>query len=135
LVEGPQNAIAPGKRMLSSMAPTIVLDPAGRLLLVVGARGGPRIITSTAQVILNVIDFHMMLGDAMAAPRIHHQALPDSLRYERRGLAPAVRDSLAAMGYAVADGRAAGSCTAVMRVAGGYEGVVDRRAPGGAVGY
>ena len=75
------------------MSPTIVLDPAGRLLLVVGGRGGPRIITSTAQVILNVIDFHMTLSDAMAAPRIHHQARPDSLRYEQQGLTPAVRDS------------------------------------------
>jgi gamma-glutamyltranspeptidase/glutathione hydrolase len=135
LVEGPQNAIAPGKRMLSSMAPTIVLDPAGHLFLVVGGRGGPRIITSTAAVILNTIDYRMDLADALAAPRIHHQALPDSLRYERHGLTPAVRDSLTAMGYAVADGQAAGTCTAVMRVPGGYQGAVDPRATGGAVGY
>lgn len=135
LIEGAQNAIAPGKRMLSSMSPTIVLDPAGGLLLVVGGRGGPRIITSTAQVILDVIDYHMSLADALSAPRIHHQALPDSIRYEPHGLTPAVRDSLIAMGHAVIAGGAAGTCAAVMRVAGGYEGAVDPRSPGGAVGY
>ena len=135
LIEGTQNGVAPGKRMLSSMAPTIVLDPGGQLLLIVGGRGGPRIITSTAQVILNIIDFHMTLADAMAASRIHHQALPDSLRYDPGRLTPAVRDSLAGMGYALAEGRAAGSCTAVRRVNGGYEGAVDPRSSGGAVGY
>jgi gamma-glutamyltranspeptidase/glutathione hydrolase len=135
LVEGLQNAIAPGKRMLSSMAPTIVLDPRGQLFLVVGGRGGPRIITSTAAVILNAIDYHMDLADALAAPRIHHQALPDQLRYERNGLTPAVRDSLVAMGYVLAEGQATGTCTAVMRVPGGYAGAVDPRATGGAAGY
>jgi gamma-glutamyltranspeptidase/glutathione hydrolase len=135
LVEGPQNAIAPGKRMLSSMAPTIVLDPRGQLFLVVGGRGGPRIITSTAAVILNAIDYHMDLADAMAAPRLHHQAIPDQLRYERNGLTPAVRDSLTAMGYVLGEGQATGTCTAVMRVPGGFAGAVDPRSTGGAAGY
>jgi gamma-glutamyltranspeptidase/glutathione hydrolase len=135
LVEGPQNAIAPGKRMLSSMAPTIVLDPGGQLFLVTGGRGGPRIITSTAEVILNTIDYHMDLADALAAPRIHHQAIPDQLRYERNGLTQAVRDSLAAMGYTLGEGQATGTCAAVMRVPGGYAGAVDPRATGGAAGY
>ncbi len=136
LVQGPQNAIAPGKRPLSSMAPTIVLDHAGDLLLVLGARGGSRITTSVAQVIINVIDHHLGLNDALAAPRVHHQALPDTLRYERGALAPAVADSLRAMGYAVAEGRAAATCTAIMRVIGpAYEGAVDPRASGGAAGY
>jgi gamma-glutamyltranspeptidase/glutathione hydrolase len=93
-VQGEQNAIAPGKRMLSAMSPTIVLDPQGKLLLVVGAAGGPRIITATSQVILNVIQNHMTLADAMRAPRLHHQALPDTLRFEANGLTPAVVDSL-----------------------------------------
>src|SRR3954465_11170911 len=101
LVQGEANAIQPGKRMLSAMSPTIVLDRDGSLLLVVGSRGGPRIITSTSQVVLNVLDHHMILSDAMSAPRIHHQALPDTLRIERNGLEPAVIDSLRAMGYAV----------------------------------
>ena len=82
LVQGEANAIQPGKRMLSAMSPTIVLDPRGNLLLVTGARGGPRIISATSQIILNVIDHRMSLADAMSAPRIHHQSLPDSIRVE-----------------------------------------------------
>jgi gamma-glutamyltranspeptidase / glutathione hydrolase len=135
LVEGPQNAIAPGKRMLSSMSPTIVLDSAGKVFLVVGARGGPRIITSTAQVIINTIDYHMGLMDALSAPRIHDQARPDSLRYDRAGFAQPVLDSLTAMGYTVAAGGASGTCTAVMRTSTGWSGAVDPRATGGAAGY
>jgi gamma-glutamyltranspeptidase/glutathione hydrolase len=122
------------------MSPTIVLDPAGRLLLVIGSRGGPRIISSVAQVITNVIDDRMSLAEAMAAPRIHHQAVPDTLRYEGGGLAPAVVDSLRAMGHAVSPSGYApagfiGRVHAVMRVGRGYEGVVDPRTSGGAVGY
>ena len=88
--------------MLSAMSPTIVLDSAGAVLLVVGGRGGPRIVTSTAQVILNVIDRHMSLEDSSPLP--YHQAIPDSLRYDREGLVAAVRDSLASMGYTLAAG-------------------------------
>ena len=101
LVQGEANAIQPGKRMLSAMSPTIVLDRDGTLLLVVGSRGGPRIITSTSEVILNVLDYRMTLADAMSAPRLHHQALPDSLYVERDAITPAVADSLRAMGYGV----------------------------------
>ncbi len=135
LVQGERNAIAPGKRMLSAMSPTIVVDPGGRLFLVVGGRGGPRIITSTAEVIVNAIDNKMGLADAIRAPRVHHQALPDSLRVDGGGFAPAVLDSLRAMGYAVATGGASGTCTAVMRDGAGWIGAVDPRATGGAVGY
>ena len=77
------------------MSPTIVLDPAGKLLLVVGAAGGPRIITATSQVVLNVIEHRMSLADAMRAPRLHHQALPDTLPL-RDGGPNAGRDGLAA---------------------------------------
>jgi gamma-glutamyltranspeptidase/glutathione hydrolase len=135
LVQGEANAIAPGKRMLSAMSPTIVLDPRGRLLLVAGSRGGPRIITSTTQVIMNVLDYRMSLADAMSAPRIHHQALPDSLRYERRGLQQPVLDSLTAMGYAVGPVGSVAQAHAVMRVKGGWQGFVDPRGSGAAVGY
>ena len=135
LVQGANNAIAPGKRMLSAMSPTIVLDPAGELLMVVGGRGGPRIITSTAQVILNVIEHRMTLADAMRAPRLHHQALPDSLRFEDDGLTKAVQDSLAAMGHHPAEGSATGAVKAIMRVRRGYEGMWDPRSHGGAAGY
>jgi gamma-glutamyltranspeptidase/glutathione hydrolase len=135
LVQGEANAIQPGKRMLSAMAPTVVLDRSGDLLLVAGSRGGPRIITSTSQVILNVLDYRMSLADAMSAPRVHHQALPDSLVVESNGLTPAVADSLRAMGYGVSTGRGIGLVNAVMRVKGGYEGVSDPRGSGRPVGY
>ena len=136
LVQGEANAIQPGKRMLSAMSPTIVLDPNGDLLLVVGARGGPRIITATSQVILNVIDHRMTLADAIDAPRIHHQALPDSLRFERRGLGQATMDSLTAMGYGLSPYGGIGTVHGVMRVRGGWEGFADPRSAGGsALGY
>jgi gamma-glutamyltranspeptidase/glutathione hydrolase len=135
LVQGERNSIAPGKRMLSSMTPTIVLDSSGAPLLIVGSRGGPRIITSTLLVISNVIDHRMSLPDAMAAPRIHHQALPDSLRYEANGLDPAVLDSLRAMGHAVGPapwtpGGYSGRVHAVMKTREGWIGVVDPRTSG-----
>jgi gamma-glutamyltranspeptidase / glutathione hydrolase len=136
LIQGVRNAIAPGKRMLSAMSPTIVLDPRGNLFLVLGARGGPRIITSTAQVILNVIDNRMTLADAMSAPRIHHQALPDSLLYESGGMDEATVERLKSMGYAT-EGlqKIGGSVVAIKRVGGGYEGMDDPRSSGAAVGY
>ena len=135
LVQGEANAIQPGKRMLSAMSPTIVLDRDCGLLLVVGSRGGPRIITSVSQVILNVLDHRMILSDAVSAPRIHHQALPDTLRFEREGLTPAVADSLRAMGYGVAPITGVGLINAIMRVRGGYEGFSDPRSSGRPIGY
>jgi gamma-glutamyltranspeptidase/glutathione hydrolase len=135
LIQGKANAIAPGKRMLSAMSPTIVLDPSGGLLLVTGARGGPRIISAVSQIILNVIDHRMSLADAMRAPRIHHQALPDSIGLERGGFDPAVIAQLRAMGHYVYELGAVASAASIMRVAGGYEGMPDPRSHGGAVGY
>jgi gamma-glutamyltranspeptidase/glutathione hydrolase len=136
LVQGEANAISPGKRMLSAMSPTIVVDRAGRLLLIVGSRGGPRIISSTAEVILNVLDHDMSLADAVSAPRVHHQALPDVVRFEPGGLSPSASDSLRAMGYELEPfDDAIGRVMAVMRAPGGWEGVVDPRSYGGAVGY
>lgn len=137
LVQGEANAIAPAKRMLSAMSPTIVLDPQGKLFMVVGARGGPRIITSTAQVILNVIEHGMTLSDAMSAPRIHHQALPDDIRIDANGFNPEVVEKLKQMGYAILpQGYIGGSVVAIRRVPGGYAGMDDPRGYfGGAVGY
>lgn len=137
LVQGEVNAIAPRKRMLSAMSPTIVLDPEGSVFMVIGARGGPRIITSTAQVILNVIEHRMSLADAMKAPRIHHQALPDTMRIDAGGLEAATVDQLERMGYAlVPQGYIGGSVVAIRKVRGGYEGMDDPRGAGGAaVGY
>lgn len=135
LVQGEANAIQPGKRMLSAMSPTIVLDPQDQVLLVAGAAGGPTIITGTSQVILNVIEHRMTLSDAMRAPRIHHQALPDSLTYEAGGIAPAVLDSLRAFGHGMRELRSLVNVNAIMRVRGGWEGQPEPRRSGGAVGY
>lgn len=135
LVQGEQNAIQPGKRMLSAMSPTIVLDRNNQVLLVVGAAGGPTIITGTSQVILNVIEHRMTLADAMRAPRVHHQALPDSLTFESNGIRPAVLDSLRAMGHGMRELRALVNVNAIMRVNGGWEGMPEPRRSGGAVGY
>jgi gamma-glutamyltranspeptidase/glutathione hydrolase len=136
LVEGDRNTIAPGKRMLSSMAPTIVLDSAARPLLVLGAAGGPTIITAVAQVILNLLDHHMPPAQAVTAPRIHHQAWPDSLGYEQDGFPAAVLDSLRAMGYAMDPRKTIATLNAVMRVGDAYVGIAEPRyARAGAVGY
>lgn len=135
LVQGEQNAIQPGKRMLSAMSPTIVLDSSQQVLLVAGAAGGPTIITGTSQVILNVLDHRMNLADAMRAPRLHHQALPDSLTIEIGGVAPAVQDSLRAMGWSLRPLRSLVNVNAIMRVKGGWEGVPEPRRSGGAAGH
>jgi len=136
LIQGEANAIQPGKRMLSAMTPTIVDDPEGRLFLVLGSPGGPTIITTVAQVISNVIDFHMPLDSAVAAPRIHHQHLPDTLRYERAGLNRATVAALRHMGYAVDERRGySGEVAAIMRTGTGWVGVEDPRTHGAAGGY
>jgi gamma-glutamyltranspeptidase/glutathione hydrolase len=136
LIQGAANAIAPGKRMLSAMSPTIVLDPGGNLLLVTGARGGPRIISATSQIILDVIDHRMSLADAMSAPRIHHQSLPDSIRVETGGFEQSVIARLTAMGHQVYELSGIASAASIMRVKGGYEGMDDPRSRGGgAVGF
>jgi gamma-glutamyltranspeptidase/glutathione hydrolase len=135
LVQGEANAIAPGKRMLSAMTPSIVLDPEGRLLLVVGTPGGPRIITMVYHVISNVIDHRMTLPDAVVAPRIHHQGLPDTLRVERGGFPPATLDSLRARGHAIGAGGYWGDVEAIIRTPTGWQGVSDPRRGGGGAGF
>jgi gamma-glutamyltranspeptidase/glutathione hydrolase len=136
LIQGSANAIAPGKRMLSAMSPTIVLDPKGQLLLVTGARGGPRIISAASQIILNIIDHRMSLADAMSAPRMHHQSLPDSIQLESGGFDPAVVARLRAMGHFVYERGGVAEAASIMRVKGGYEGLDDPRNRGGAaVGF
>lgn len=135
LVQGEANAIAPGKRMLSAMTPSIVLDPQGRLYMVVGTPGGPRIITMVYYVISNVIDHRMSLADAVSAPRAHHQALPDSLRVEAGGFTTTTLDSLRARGHAISAGGYWGDVEAIIRTAAGWQGVSDPRRGGGGAGY
>jgi gamma-glutamyltranspeptidase/glutathione hydrolase len=100
LVGDEANAIAPGKRPLSSMSPTIVLDPAGKVVLVVGSSGGAQIISAVAQVISDVIDFGMDPEEAVSAPRVHHQWQPDEAVVEP-GIPKDVLDSLRARGHKV----------------------------------
>lgn len=136
LVQGEANAIAPEKRMLSAMTPTIVLDTDNRPLLVTGARGGPRIISAVFQIISNVIDYGMPLGDALAAARIHHQHLPDVLYYEADGLPAASVRALEAMGHTVnaRDGYI-GSGPTLLRVGARWQAAADPRSGGLARGY
>jgi gamma-glutamyltranspeptidase/glutathione hydrolase len=136
LVQGEANAIAPNKRMLSAMTPSIVLNPRGELALVVGSPGGPRIITAVLQVISNVIDHRMSLAQAVYAPRIHHQSLPDSIRWEDGGVEPGVRHRLETMGHAFADHPEPNGLVEAVRVTPRrLEGVTDPRAHSRAAGY
>jgi gamma-glutamyltranspeptidase / glutathione hydrolase len=135
LVQGEANAIAPGKRMLSAMTPSIVLDTTGQLYLVTGTPGGPRIITMVYHTISNVIDHRMPLPDAVAAPRMHHQALPDSIRVEENGFTRTTLDSLRARGHAINESGHWGDVEAIVRTAGGWQGVSDPRRGGGGAGY
>jgi len=98
LVGKEANAIRPGKRMLSSMTPTIV-DKDGELFMVLGAPGGSTIITAVLQTFLNVVDYGMPLFEAVEAPRFHHQWLPDRIVVEKGSISAPVRDSLTAMGH------------------------------------
>jgi gamma-glutamyltranspeptidase/glutathione hydrolase len=135
LVQGEANAIVPGKRMLSAMTPSIVLNPTGELYMVLGTPGGPTIITTVSQVLLNVIDQKMSLADAVAAPRFHHQALPDIIRSEHGGLSDATIQALEAMGHAVDRRGGSGTVAAIQKTAGGWVGVIDPRSAGAALGY
>lgn len=100
LVQGASNAIAPGKRPLSSMAPTVVTKD-GKTFMVVGSPGGSRIITITLQAALNVIDYGMAPQEAVDAPHLHHQWQPDVINVEPRTLSPDTAKILADMGYTV----------------------------------
>jgi gamma-glutamyltranspeptidase/glutathione hydrolase len=127
LVQGEENAIAPGKRMLSSMSPTIVVNAAGDVELVTGAAGGPTIITAVLQVIVNTIDYHMGIAAAVAAPRFHHQHLPDSIFQERGGFEPDTLRALAARGHELLEMPYPASAPSILRERGGWTGASDPR--------
>ena len=103
LVQGENNAVAPGKRMLSAMTPTVVVNPDGTLRMVTGTPGGGTIITTVFQTISNVLDYGMNVVDAVNAPRIHHQHLPDQIYFEPAGLAPESVAQLQAMGHTLVE--------------------------------
>lgn len=123
---GKANAIEPGKRMLSSMSPTIVLSE-NKPFLILGSPGGTTIPTTVLQVIVNVLDFGMPLKDAVFAPRFHHQWMPDQILLEK-GFPQKTLDELKKKGHHISEARALGSVNAIMVHADGtFEGVGDRR--------
>lgn len=142
LVQGERNAIAPRKRPLSSMTPTIVLDK-GAPWLVTGAAGGPTIITAVLQTIVNVVDFGMNVQQAVDAPRVHHQWLPDEILHERMGMPKDVQEALRARGHKVRERAATDSrgliasqhAAMIERGTGMRLGASDGRGRQGAVGY
>jgi len=137
LVQGANNAVGPGKRMLSAMTPTVVLNPAGDLFFVTGTSGGATIITTVFQTIVNVIDYGMNVVQAVNAPRIHHQHLPDQIRFEQGGLPPAVVSDLEARGHIMSErGGVSGDVQAIMVMPDGtLEAAADPRRGGAAVGW
>lgn len=135
LVGGDANAIEPGKRMLSSMTPTIV-EKDNKLLLVLGSPGGATIITSVFQSILNVIDFNMTMQDAVTAKRVHNQWLPDVIMYEKDALSEELINNLENMGHKLLDRGNIGRVDAVKVLDNGkLEGGADPRGDDLAVGF
>jgi gamma-glutamyltranspeptidase/glutathione hydrolase len=158
LVQGQTNAIAPGKRPLSSMSPTIVTRD-GKTFMVLGSPGGSRIITIVTEAILDVIDYGMTIEEAVDAPRFHHQWLPDNIAAEPFALSADTRAKLEAMGYKIQEQSEWGAAEAILigppaapagQVASSgndamakhrtipgllYGGNDDRRPAGGASGY
>jgi gamma-glutamyltranspeptidase/glutathione hydrolase len=135
LVGGTANAIAPHKRMLSSMTPTILVRD-GKLVAVLGSPGGGRILTTVLQVTLNVIDHGLPIEQAVAAPRVHHQWSPDHLSYEVFALPADVKDQLARMGHRFARAPISiGQCMAIEVRNGRLTAVADPRSGGSAAAY
>jgi len=135
LVGGEANKVEPGKRMLSSMSPTIVRKE-GKNILVTGSPGGSRIITTTLQVIMNVIDHNMNIQTAVSVPRIHHQWLPDEIRIEQ-GISPDTVQRLQDKGHTVVTKSAMGAIQSILIGPDGtlYGGADPRRSTSSAMGY
>jgi gamma-glutamyltranspeptidase / glutathione hydrolase len=131
LVQGAANAVGPGKRPLSSMSPTIVLGPDGKVFMVMGSPGGSTIITTVLQTIIDVIDYGMNLQQAVDAPRFHHQWLPDVVVVEHGYMTLEAQAKLEAMGYTFRPIPAIGADEAVLVRDGVLQGANDRRRPAG----
>ena len=136
LVQGENNAIAPGKRMLSAMTPTIVTDSEGALRMVTGTPGGGTIITTVFQTISNVLDYGMNVVEAVNAPRVHHQHLPDQIYFEPSGLDSVTINKLRAMGHTLIERSGMSGDAQVIIVDGNLlKGWSDPRRGGRAIGY
>jgi gamma-glutamyltranspeptidase / glutathione hydrolase len=135
LVGSEANAIAPNKRMLSSMTPTIIFKN-GKPFMILGSPGGGRIITAVFQTVINVIDFNMSLKDAIDAPRIHHQWCPDVLQVESGVLNDETRNQLIQLGHQIKDIGDFGRIDAIMfDEDGNMKGYSDRRGYGKVLGF
>jgi gamma-glutamyltranspeptidase/glutathione hydrolase len=133
LVGAEANAVAPGKRPLSSMSPTLVRDSAGNTRVIVGAQGGPRITTSVFLALVDRLRFGMSIVDALVAPRFHEQWKPSELMLEN-GFSAETRERLEAMGYRLKDIGSTGRMAAIERFPNGRVwGVSDPRTEGAAV--
>src|ERR1700757_3272864 len=135
LVQGEANAIAPGKRPLSSMAPSL-LEKDGRVFLVLGSPGGSRIITTVLEMIMNIIDYGMGPQEAVDAPRLHYQGQPDAVYVEHPGLPPETMKPLSEMGYKLVEQRPWGAVELIEITGSRFYGANDSRRPAGAaIGY
>ncbi len=137
LIQGPANAIGPGKRPLSAMTPTIVLK-SGKLFLVLGSPGGPTIITTVANILMGVVDYGLNIQQAVNAPRFHHQWMPDQIRMEATGFSPDTIGILEQMGHKIQMTQGYwgdAECIAVDDKTGELLGASDGRDGGKAVGF
>ncbi|MBN2730934.1 MAG: gamma-glutamyltransferase [Balneolaceae bacterium] len=134
LIQGKANAIEPGKRMLSSMSPTIVTK-GDSVRMVIGAAGGPRIISATLQNFLNMAVFEMNAQEAVSAPRFHHQWMPDEIRYEEFGISNDTRHVLKEMGHNLTTGSVGRAHIIFVDKNGTRHGAPDPRGDGAAEGY
>ena len=137
LVQSDRNLPEPGKRPLSSMTPTIVLDDKGDVLIIAGASGGPRIITGTLQAILNVLLKDNTAGEAVAAPRIHHQWQPDILYAEKGALTPEAAEELKKKGHVIEPTGVVGNVQLIRRskTGKGWNAACDPRKGGRPAGF
>ncbi|MGB2752211.1 MAG: gamma-glutamyltransferase [Pyrinomonadaceae bacterium] len=137
LIQGERNKVEPKKRPLSSMTPTIVTRKDGSTWFALGARGGPRIISAVMQSIINVIDYDMNILEAISAPRMHHQWLPDSIMWESNGISPDTMAIMRGYGHIFNDnsGNVASATGIMIDEKGVRLGAIDPRSDGKAIGY
>lgn len=139
LVQGESNAIAPGKRMLSAMSPTIVFGADGKPAIVTGASGGPFIITTSWEILSNILDYGMTAGSAMSAPRMHHQHLPDEIALEQDGFDQPLQQALQALGHRLTFFAVPNSgwtiAATIERRGNAWHGMADPRLHGESAGY